>query len=101
MKVGPKSIHLSTNHKLVIGGGTMILLLLVFQWYELALGVLSTVPLILLFRLSLLDGSLETRFLSISYLGGQSLCWLVGFLGCIYIFPLIDYPLVYLFTNVS
>ena len=99
MRIVAKDIK--ANYTLILGGGGILIGLLLLQWFELALGLLAVIPFILLLRLSFLDGSLETRFLSVSYMAGQSLCWLIGFLGCIYIFPLLDYPLVYLFTRVN
>ncbi|MBF0289402.1 MAG: hypothetical protein HQM14_16420 [SAR324 cluster bacterium] len=101
MNIELKKLKMSVVEKISIGGGAIILFLFFFQWYELALGVFATLPLLFLICRSVFDGTLEIRFLSISYLGGQSLCWLIGFLGCFYIFPLIDYPLVYLFNGAN
>ena len=101
MRAAVKYIAMNPNYALFLGAGAVITLLLALQWFELALGLLATIPFILLLRLSFQDGSLETRFLSVSYMAGQSLCWLIGFLGCVYIFPLIDYSFVYLFSPVN
>jgi len=56
-----------------------------FGLFELSLGFLAIIPLIMAIRLSQLDGSIETRVLSIAYLIGQFICWVIGFLGCIYL----------------
>jgi len=56
-----------------------------FELFELSLGILAVIPLIMTIRLSQLDESIETRILSIAYLIGQFICWVIGFLGCIYL----------------
>ncbi|MEH2337574.1 hypothetical protein [Nostoc sp.] len=70
---------------------TLVFFLLIFSvipgffgLFELSLGISAAIPLILMMRLSVLDGSLETRMLSISYSISQFICWVIGFLGCIY-----------------
>ncbi|MGB3204742.1 MAG: hypothetical protein WBB28_07145 [Crinalium sp.] len=60
---------------------------------ELALGVLAIVPLILLMRLALLDNTIESRLLSITYSLGQVICWVIGFLGCVYILAPFGYEI--------
>ncbi|MHC5765038.1 MAG: hypothetical protein ACYTXI_05300 [Nostoc sp.] len=71
--------------------GTILVFLLIssaitslFSLFELSLGIFATIPLIMMMYLSLLDGSLETRMLSISYSISQFICWVIGFLGCVY-----------------
>ncbi|MBF0280913.1 MAG: hypothetical protein HQM13_24180 [SAR324 cluster bacterium] len=101
MTLSHKFLKFSVIEKFLIGWSMVLLFLVFFQWYELALGVFAFFPFLYLIFRSILDGTFEIRFLSIGYLGGQSLCWLIGFLGCLYILPLLGYPLVYLFNNVN
>ncbi len=54
---------------------------------ELSLGIFAILPLIILLILSLVDGGLERRFLTLSYMAGQLLCWTIGVLGCFYFIP--------------
>ncbi len=61
---------------------------MLFGLYELALGLLAVIPLILLVFYSLRDCSIEKRALSFCYILGQILCWDLGFLGCFYLGPL-------------
>ncbi|MBF0287361.1 MAG: hypothetical protein HQM14_06030 [SAR324 cluster bacterium] len=79
-----KSYHLS-----FIGGLSILAVLIFFQLFELIFGLIAVLPLILLLKLATRDGSIEIRLLSVGYMVGQTVCWIIGFLGCFYIFPAI------------
>lgn len=53
--------------------------------FELALGILAVIPLFILIQFALLDNSLEARSISITYILGSIISWVIGFLGCVYI----------------
>ncbi len=73
----------------LIGGLSILALLISFQLFELILGFIAVLPLFLLLKLATQDGTSEMRALSAGYMLGQIVCWVIGFLGCLYIFPLI------------
>lgn len=60
---------------------------------ELSLGLLAFIPLFLIIYISVLDKSIELRLLSIAHMTGQFSCWVIGFLGCFYILPSIEYQI--------
>lgn len=60
---------------------------------ELALGIIAIIPVYLLAWISFRDGTIEPRLLSLSYLAGQLLCWVFGFLGCLYFLEPIGYQI--------
>ncbi|MBF0289406.1 MAG: hypothetical protein HQM14_16440 [SAR324 cluster bacterium] len=86
------SIFLKNNYPYLVGGFAVFTILAFLQLFELALGVMAVLPLFLLLGIAFRDHSLEVRLLSIVYLTGQIICWVLAFLGCIYIIPLLDHP---------
>lgn len=60
---------------------------------ETFMGLMAVIPLVLIVRFSMLDGSINQRLLSIGYILGSLLCWVFGFLACLYLkFDIAKYP---------
>lgn len=56
----------------------------VFNFIELALGLIAIIPFYILMHFSIRYSSVEVRALSIAFMFGNIICWVVGFLGYFY-----------------
>lgn len=69
--------------------------LLVLGLFDVALGVIAIIPLIILIKYSIINRTIELRLISITYIIGSLICWLFGFLACLYIgIRIAKYPIV-------
>lgn len=92
----------SKNHILLLLLLLLLLLCASLRLFEVFLGLIALIPLFILIRHSFLDGSFKIRLLSIAYILGSINCWIIGFLGCVYIvsnsgYEIAEYPLITMF----